>query len=239
METSDKPKPLKFESEVIEFKKINNNLRYLKLSVPKNFIFIPGQFVSFIIEKNGNKVRRPYSMASPPSQKGSIDIVYKLIPEGLTTPLLENTKNGDKILLNGPIGEFTIKNHDKDLIFISTGTGIAPFMSIIPSLLEGNFKDNIILLTGYKDENNIINDKEFKELEKKYSNFKYYKTLSHPSNNYKGETGRVQQLVEKYLKDSKNTNVYICGLTDMINSVRILLRKKGIEMKNIYSEKYD
>ena len=223
--------PEKFESEIIETKNISPSVRHLKISVPENFKFIPGQYVSFIIETDGKKLRRPYSICSKTSDKNHIGLCIKIVKEGLVTNLIKNLKPKDKLTVLGPLGEFVIdeKSKTKNIIFISTGSGIGPFRSMIPFLLESEFKKSITLITGYKNNEEILYDNEFKELENKYNDFAY-KTIT-------SDKGHVQDIMEN--TEFKNTDVYLCGLTAMISSVRSLLVKKGVEMKNIFSEKYD
>ena len=233
-------KPERFKSRIISIDELTDYVKHFTISVPKDFNFIPGQYISIIMDNpnNGIKLRRPYSIISSPKEckKGYIDLCIKILENGNITPLLNKLKKEDKIECFGPLGNFKISEESKtkNTIFISTGVGIAPFMSMIPRLLEINKKNKITLLTGYKSERNILYEKELKYLEKKHSNFKYHSILSESDT---GNGGRVQKLVEEHF--DKNADYYICGLKDMISSVNMLLLKKGTLGKNIYSEKYD
>jgi len=215
----------KFQSEIIENKPLTEDVHHLVLIAPENFNFIPGQYISIILDKEGRKLRRPYSISNIPGNK-NIELCIKIIPNGLFTPTISNFKKGDKLEMIGPLGDFTIKNKDKDLIFISAGTGIGPFRSMIPHLLKDNFNKNITLIAGYRK--NKLYDNEFKELEKKHNNFTYLTAIS-------SEGKRVTDL----LSINKQADYYVCGLLEMINSVRAKLIREGVKMKNIISEKYD
>ncbi len=235
-------KPEKFQSEVINIIQLTNNVKHFTISVPKDFNFIPGQYISIIKDNpnNGIKLRRPYSIVSKVNSNisyNSIDLCIKILENGNITPLLNKLKKGDKIECLGPLGNFKIseESKDKNTIFISTGVGIAPFISMIEFILEkSNKKHKVKLITGYKTNEDILYEKELKSLENKHSNFKYYSILSESDT---GNGGRVQKLVEEHF--DKNADYYICGLKDMISSVRLLILKKGVLGKNIYSEKYD
>jgi len=228
----------KFESGILEIIELSPSVKHLKIFVPSEFIFIPGQYISFIMEIDGKKLRRPYSISSPPSEKGYADLCIKIVENGLASEMINEMQVDDKIEVLGPLGEFTIKNKDKDLVFISSGSGIGPFRSMIRDLLENNFEYNITLLTGYRSEEDILYDNELTQLSEEHENFEYKTVLSQPSEVYEGPTGRVQDLI-KSLEIPNQADYYICGLNDMILSVRQLLVKKGVEMKDIYSEKYD
>ena len=235
-------KPEKFQSEVINIIQLTNNVKHFTISVPKDFSFTPGQYISIIKDNpnNGIKLRRPYSIVSKVNSNihyNSIDLCIKILENGNITPLLNKLKKGDKVECLGPLGNFKIseESKDKNTIFISTGVGIAPFISMIEFILEkSNKKHKVKLITGYKTNEDILYEKELKSLENKHPNFKYYSILSESDT---GNGGRVQKLVEEHF--DKNADYYICGLKDMISSVRLLILKKGVLGKNIYSEKYD
>ena len=231
----ERKKVFRFKSKIIKKINLTSNVKNLTLSVPKEFDFYPGQFVSLILNKDGKEIRRPYSISSPPyknQSENSLDICIKIIPNGLATPLIDSLKIGDEIDVLGPMGTFIINDSLNDLVFISTGTGIGPFKSMINYLLKNNFQNKIVLLTGYRYKEDVLYDKEFKELEKKHDNFTYHTILSKES-----ENDYVQNLVEKNI--NKNYHYYICGLKEMVNSVKELLEQKGIHKENVFFERYD
>lgn len=227
----------KFESGVLEIIELSHNVKQIKIFFPTNFTFIPGQYISFILEIDGKKLRRPYSIASSPNEKGYVDLCIKISKNSDTGKLINELQVDDNIQVLGPLGEFTIKNKDKDLVFISSGVGIAPFRSMIKDLLENNFEHKIILLTGYKSEEDILYDNEFSELQEQHENFKYKTILSQPNN-----AGKKQGYVQNLIKDFtplQEADYYLCGLCDMITDVKDLLVKKGVSADDIHFEKYN
>src|SRR3989338_369782 len=128
-----------FLSKVLEIINLKNDIVYCKMSVPENFEFNAGQYLSIsVVDAEGKKIRRPYSIASSPNHKGFIELCVKRVENGLASNFICNLKKGDVVEFLGPIGNFVINENSKkkDLIFISNGTGIAPFISMIPCLLE-------------------------------------------------------------------------------------------------------
>ena len=160
----------KFESGILEIIELSPSVKHLKIWVSEDFKFIPGQYISFIMEKDNKKLRRPYSISSSPSEKGYVDLCIKIVENGLASEMINEMQVNDKIDVLGPLGDFTLKNKDKDLIFISSGSGIGPFRSMIKDLLENNFKYKITLLTGYRSEEDILYDNEFLQLSEKHEN---------------------------------------------------------------------
>ncbi len=223
-------KPEKFISEILEIKNLSPSVKHIKLSVPEKFEFVPGQYVSIIMEKNGNKIRRPYSICSKNNEKNFIELCIKIVEGGMASEIIKEKTIGNKVEILGPLGNFIIEESSKkkDRLFISNGTGIGPFRSMIKTMLGNEFKNKITLIAGYRE--NILYKEEFRELEKKHANFSHKVALS-------SQGKRVQDLLEEFI--DKKADYYLCGLKDMINSVRSILAKEEIEMKNIYSEKYD
>ena len=217
--------PERFQSKVISNENITDDIKHLVLTTPNNFTFLPGQYISIIADSKEKKLRRPYSICSNPI-KNKIELCIKIIPNGALTPQINNLKQGDKLEILGPLGTFRIKDKEKKLIFISTGTGIAPFRSMIKDLLKNNHKKQITLIAGYK--NNPLYDKEFKSLSRKHANLTYKTALSS-----KGK--RVIDL----LPINPEADYYLCGLKEMIDSVRSKLTKGGVQMSSIITEKYD
>lgn len=230
-----RPKVIKFEAEIKENFSLTSSVKHIILNRPNNFEFIPGQFITLIVNKNNEEVRRNYSITSKIDDE-NLELCIKILDNGLITPIINTWKKGDKVNAIGPLGHFILneKSMKKDIIFISTGTGIGPFRSMIDFLLKNNFHNKLILITGYKNEKEILYDNEFKELKAKYENFSYYVALSRSEPQ---EKIYVQDIVSGFI--NLEVDYYICGLKDMIDSVRDLLLEKGVSKENIFFERYD
>ena len=229
-----------FESKILEAKFLNQYVKYLKFSVPKDFNFKAGQYLSLSVFIDGKKFRNPYSITTIPNNK-FVEFCIKLVENGKASDFVKNLKKGDKIELFGPAGKFIINENskNKDLIFISAGTGISTFISIIPDLLKKGFSNKIILLKGFVNENEILYDEEFLELQEKYKNFEFYNVLSNPKNKKFENIGYVQDFLDEYIQENFQGDFYICGLSEMIDSVTKKLENMGFEKDKIFFEKYD
>lgn len=229
-----------FNSKILDTGYLSPSVKYLKLLVPKNFTFKPGQYVSLSVYKNMKKIRRPFSVASIPNEN-NIELCIKLVEKSETSNFIKKLKKGDEVELFGPVGNFIINEESKkkDLIFICSGTGISAFISMIPLLLKENFRKKIVLLKGFKRENEILYEKEFLNLKNKYKNFDFHNILSQPKNHNFETKGYVQNFLKKYITKNFQGHVYICGLSDMINAVKEKLISFGISEDRIFYEKYD
>lgn len=233
----------KFKSNILEVKNIAPDIKYLKLSAPNDFDFEAGQFIIMGLEKDEETIKRPFSIASSPSKKGVIEFCIKIVENGKASKIIKDLKKGDTINLTGPLGKFTLDNSskDKNIIFISTGTGISAFKSMIQDILEKGHKKKIILLKGFRHENNILFDEEFENLKHKYPNFEFYNILSQPTNpdSKNMNKGYVQDFIDKFAMKNKEEHFYLCGLSKMIEGVREKLKQLGVKEENIFYEKYD
>jgi len=227
---------MRFGSKVLDVKELTPTVKHLRFSTPEDFIYNPGQFISLLLDVEGKEVRKPYSIASAP-HPGFVELCVKLVEGGVGSTFLHNLKTGDDVKFIGPMGMFKVVNTSVPITFICTGTGIAPFRAMIPQLLkEGH--TNVRLFLGFRFEEEILYTHEFKELAKQYEGFEFHFCVSRPHGTYRGETGRVQPLVEKHSKDYEG-DFYLCGLFDMIKETGAFLSSKGVDKKHIRFERYD
>ncbi|MFQ5474990.1 MAG: ferredoxin--NADP reductase [Candidatus Nanoarchaeia archaeon] len=224
-------KPTKFGSTLLETKDLTPTVFLLAFSVPDDFSFEPGQYVSIAIPVEGN-VRRSYSIASGPDKKRRIELCIKRVEHGVGSNFLHGLKPGDSVEMLGPLGNFKIKDKSKDLIFIATGSGIAPFRSMIPTV-----KGKVILLSGVRYEDEVLFADEWTALEKE-RDFKHHQIISRPRDpDYSGEKGHVQQLF-KHIPEGFNGHFYLCGLWLMIEESVKALEEKGFRKEQIFYERY-
>ena len=225
----------KIEATVVEIKQLSHDTKSFRLKPTNGFDFKAGQFLMINFQKDNRPVRRPYSIASPPFQK-DVEICLNYLPGGTASEFLFGLKGGERIEIDGPYGLFTVDDLERDKAFIAVGTGIAPIWGMIQDLLEKGFNKEIILIFGERTEEDILYRAEFEELAKKHKNFHYVVTLTRAEPEWKGERGRVQQVMKKYI--NTEMEAYICGLKDMVDDVKADLLEMGFEPRSIHHEKF-
>ncbi len=210
----------------------------------EEFQFEAGQFITFrMTTEEGKPCLRAYSIASKPEDKSHIfTVCIKIVADGKGSKILNELKVGDVLPFIGPNGKFVFnEENNKNSIFIATGTGVAPFKSMIEDQLgnKENRKD-FTLIFGVRHLRDIFYQEWLDEMQKEYENFNYYLTISQPeSKEWDGHVGRVTTLIEDLQIDNEEDEIYICGLKNMINSVTEMLTKKGVPEEIINFEKYD
>jgi ferredoxin-NADP reductase len=146
---------------------------------------------------------------------------------------------GDEIDYKGPFGVFVFRNPPNDSILVATGTGVTPYRSMLPGALAANPNRRFVLIFGARYEHGLLYNEEFEQLAREYPNFLFLPTLTRPSESWMGLTGRVHQHVLRELGERTDVDVYICGLAEMVNELRLELKTKGLDRKRIIAEKYD
>lgn len=202
--------------------------------------FIAGQFVAVICPKDGKVIRRAYSIASEPEKKNGVELVIKRVEGGAVTNWFWSLKEGDRFRVHGPFGKFILPEPmDFDPVFVATGTGIAPFRSMIRHLLPAGFKRRIWLVFGSRYEGMIPYQREWLDWAEAYPHFTYIPTISRPTPAWKGETGYVQTKMASCVPGPTGKRVYICGLHEMIQAVQEACLGQGFSKEQVTYEKYD
>jgi ferredoxin-NADP reductase len=210
-------------------------------NVPR-FGFVPGQWLSLKhVRPDGEEITRAYSIASAPSENSHFALCLNRVQDGFMSNFLCNMKEGDEISYQGPFGDFILRPPMRDTIFIATGTGIAPFRSMLHWVLADAARHQnkqLWLLFGNRTERDIYYHDEFLQFARDHENFRYMPTLSRAGPEWSGLRGYVQEHVPQ-IAGRNDMHAYICGLDKMIKANRELLKSLGWDRKDIRYEKYD
>ncbi|MGQ0811499.1 MAG: FAD-binding oxidoreductase [Nitrospiraceae bacterium] len=230
-----------FTAQVSRITDLTHDVREIELRLlePNNLTFKAGQFISFEVKKEGARgpVMRPYSIASPPSRPDRLTLVLNLVSGGPGSTYLFSLREGDQTQFKGPAGTFYLKDDGtRDLLFVATGTGIAPIWSMLSAQLQEAASRSITLYWGLRSQRDLYYQEELEELARTHSKFSFVTTLSRPETGWDGVTGRVTTVVEERIASVTNLVVYLCGNSGMIKEVTTMLNSKGL--CPIYREKY-
>jgi ferredoxin-NADP reductase len=221
---------------------LTKHLEFEMLGVNR-FGFVAGQWLSFKQDRpDEEELTRAYSIASPPQDDPRFALCLNRVQDGFMSNFLCDMKEGDEIRCQGPFGDFILRPPMRDSIFIATGTGIAPFHSILHWLLADESRHQgkqLWLLFGSRYEKDIYYHDEFLNLAGQHSNFHYLPTLSRGTPEWPGLRGYVQEHLAEIAHDRLDMSAYICGLNKMVNANRELLKSLGWDRKSIHYEKYD
>jgi len=189
-------------------------------------------------EVDGRSVTRAYSVCSAPGSN-RFELCLNRVAKGSFSPHLFGLNPGDEVPIEGPLGYFTLRRPTADSLMVATGTGIAPFRSMLldPRTLASG--EQFTLVLGARLEHGLLYRGEFEELARRHPNFRFVPVLSRPEATWKGRVGHVQPHVLELLGENRDIDVYICGLKAMVDDMRRLLRSAGFDRRRVIYEKYD
>ncbi len=212
--------------------------------------FEPGQYMTIGVMVDGRIVQRPYSVASAPATAGTdgYEFYIRRVQGGMFTPLLFDLPVGHGMRMIGPKGKFMLlPEDDRTHVFISSGTGNAPFVAMMRQLLIDGRPRKAIMLNGVSYEKEL----GYRALlEAWVTSGEYPVTFvptvsraSDPSNAaWLGRTGRVETILAPILDElgltPANSIAYICGNPDMILSAEATLLGRGYPEDQVHKELY-
>ena len=211
--------------------------------------------ISFPQEK---MIKRAYSLASSSVAKAYFEFYISIVRSGSLTPRLFNLQRGQRVWLsNKTSGMFTLTNIEADtnVILAATGTGLAPYMSMVRSLLDNKNLARVAVLHGASHSWDLGYESELITLDRLWPAFSYVPIVSRPEQEHlpwSGHKGRIQDLWLRQVVQAKwggpikpeNTHIFLCGNPFMTDEMVELLEKDGFSVhsrKNpgqIHVEKY-
>jgi CDP-4-dehydro-6-deoxyglucose reductase, E3 len=230
-----------FEKKIIPSKisvieKLTEEVIKVVLRIPpnSNFNFNSGQYINII----KGDIIRSYSIANCSNHKNQLEFFIKRYQNGLMSKyLFEDAKINDLLRIEGPIGTFFLRDSSfKNIVFLATGTGIAPIKSIIEGLEKSyeQYQNKILwIIVGARYKEDLMWEPNSDKL-----NIKYIPVLSRQKKDWEGEKGYVQNIVLNQQIDLENTQVYACGSNNMINSAKDLFIKNNLNEVNFFSDAF-
>lgn len=231
--------------KITDVQQLSEHVRSFKIHVPESkvFSFKPGQFVMLHLPIEKSFANRAYTIASAPTSDNNFELVISLKPKGKGTHFLwDHTLPGSEILVSrNALGKFLLPEIiDRDLCFICTGTGIAPFRSMLNHIFQKNIPHKkITLIFGNRFVQDILYRTEFENMEKAHPEFTFIPVLSRENPEWKGRNGYVHAVYMDIFKHKPDMYFYICGWSEMTREARQHLLEMGYEKNYIRFERYD
>lgn len=234
----------KIDCLVTDLEYLSPHILRVQFQPTKPFKFAPGQFLSIVVPGPLRKLtghKRCYSFALNPKASNSkgYEICVKLVANGKGSEFLKHLRVGDRFKALAPFGDFKLRTKDtrRNLCLISTGTGIAPFRSMLGSEeLKKCHYQNIYLVHGTRYENEVIFSKEFQR-----AGVQTHFIVSQPSPTWAGRQGYVMDLLKELSQkvDFSKTDFYVCGNGNMVSDVcELLARFYRVETSAITRENF-
>jgi ferredoxin/flavodoxin---NADP+ reductase len=243
-----------YQARILERRDLSPDLWIIRVDPGGPFEFRAGQFATLGVDHEGKRIERAYSIVSSPYEN-SLEFFVELVPNGDLTPDLFRLSKGDALLCRKIAkGRFTLdlRSGRTNHLLISTVTGIAPFVSYVRTLyrdwksgessMPGNH--NLFCLHGASRSWEFGYREELEGYANEVPWFKYKPTVSRPwdDSDWRGETGRVDDLIRKYADQwglrAEKTTGYLCGHPAMVDNVRGILHRAGWKKDAVLEESY-
>ena len=208
----------------------------LRLPPTSYFQYNAGQYVNLI---KGNTTRS-YSIANKASASNQLEFFIKKYENGLMSKYwFEEAKINDLLRIEGPLGSFFLREAKcENIVFLATGTGIAPVKAMLESVIEqhSNFsKNKFWIFAGVRYKQNLLWEPN---INNNKIQIKYIPVLSRQVKDWNGEKGYVQDIFLKQNINLKDAQVYACGSNDMIESAKKVLFKNSLKENSFFSDAF-
>lgn len=230
-------KPKLHKAKITELEYVASNTLKITFESKTSFHFRPGQFINM---KFPNNVYRSYSISSSPNKYDHFYIVVSVSHSGIGADFFKNVKTNTNIEFIGPSGTFCLsENIPTKIYFFATGTGIAPFISMLYILKNNNSKAKIRLFHGVRSEDKIFFEDKLNSFKNSMQDFNFTICLSKPKNtNFKKNYKKGRITSNFNVNIGENSHFYMCGNPSMIEDTLKILKAKNISENNIFYEKF-
>lgn len=208
------------------------------------FVYWPGQYCSLVLNIDGKKVVRSYTISSTPTRPYVLEITVKRVPGGLVSNwLADNLKVGDRVEAAGPKGKFTLipGKIPQKLLFLGAGSGITPVMSMARWLCDVAADVDIQFFNSVRSPDDIIFRKEFEYMAARYKMFSSVllaETRGHIGE-WSGLTGRISRpMLEMISSDLHDRHIYMCGPEGFMDAARAILGEAKFDLARLHTESF-
>ncbi len=235
-----------FSTVVESIRDLTHDIKEVRLLLkePSTITTKAGQYIQFEVpeyEDSDESVYRAYSMASPPGDSTHVELEIRLVPNGIcTTYVHKHLKVGEEVTINGPYGDFFLRETDSNIIFIAGGSGMAPIKSILLDMEQTGNKRKATYFFGARSKRDLFLLDEMRALEEKMPNFKFVPALSEPQpeDKWEGEVGLITDVVRRMVEEAPTSEAYLCGSPGMIDACIKVLTELKVPEESIFYDKF-
>ena len=221
--------------------------------------FEPGQYFALGLSVDGRLLQRPYSTSSARDTRTELEFLVRLVPGGAFTPRLWALRVGERLRIGRAKGLFTLRRGDpRTHLFVATGTGLAPFLSMVESLIrddgEGSARPGgpvtasprAIVIHGVSHVAELAYRDRLERLAADVGGVHYVPVVSRPTDpanaGWTGVTGRLDvglgRIFDRHRLEPTTSVAYLCGNPEMIATAERILAARGFDRDAIVSEQY-
>ncbi|MGH8582881.1 MAG: FAD-binding oxidoreductase [Gammaproteobacteria bacterium] len=208
------------------------------------FVYWPGQFCTLVLNINGNKVVRSYTISSTPTRPFALEVTIKRVADGLVSNwLIDQLKVGDQVEISGPKGKFCLApgHVPPKLLFLGAGSGVTPLMSMTRWLADVSAQVDVRFFNSVRTPEDLIFRHEIELITSRYRQFTplIVTTTQGKASNWTGIRGRISRaMLEMAVPDLHERHVYLCGPDGFMASAKGILMEMGFDLARLHAESF-
>ncbi|EZI24957.1 CDP-6-deoxy-delta-3,4-glucoseen reductase [Pseudomonas extremaustralis] len=226
---------------VASIDKVSSDVAVLRLMLAPGagFDYFPGQYVQVLL-KDGS--RRSYSMATRSARDNQLELHIRHMPGGVFSGHVFNALQPKAILrMEGPFGSFYLRDSERPMIFLASGTGFAPIQALLEQLRESDNRRPVYLYWGGRRREDLYRHEQLLAWEAQLPWLRYTPVLSDPTPacDWQGATGFVHRQVLSDFQSLKGFEVYACGAPIVVDSARRdYVELRQLEAADFYADAF-
>lgn len=236
-----------YTCKCIDIKDLTYDVKQFRfeLAEPATMDYVPGQYIQLltpVYEKSSEEVYRAYSISSNPAQKNIIELVIRLVPNGIcTTYCFEYLKVGDEVKINGPYGDFHLSDTYAPMIFVAGGSGMAPIKCLLHQMVNEKSERKAIFFFCGRSEKDLFYGELMRDFEEALNDFTYIPAICEWESGgvCNLNTGLVTEAIGRYIKDASEYEGYLCGSPGLIDAAVKVLKGLRMNEEKIYYDKFE
>jgi len=214
---------------------------------PMKFDYKPGQFMTFVLDINGEQVCRSYTLSSSPSRPYSLMVTIKRVAGGLVSNyLIDHLQPGQRVRVLQPTGQFNLVDIPAaKYLFLSAGCGITPMYSMSRYLTDTQIDADIAFVHSARSDADIIFKSSLETMANRFNAFKLSYALESAaasllfSPKISFDIGRLTaQMLQTLVPDVAERTVYLCGPEPYMQAVKALLAELNFDMSRLHHESF-
>ena len=229
-----------YRARVVKMEKLTYDVMRVLLKLPQGqqIPFKAGQYINVILDDGQ---RRAFSFANPPHEAEFVELQIRLMKGGLfTTHVFEKMKEGDQVRFEGPIGDFSLRESQRPIVFVAGATGFAPVKSMVEDAFKRGLKREIHLYWGVRQLRDLYLPDLPQQWARDHENFHFIPVLSDPAPEdvWSGRTGLVHEAILEDFPELKGHEIYACGSVRMVETIFPFLKNRGAEDGACFSDAF-
>lgn len=227
------------KGRVIAQEKMTHDITRLCIQLDDTLQYKAGQFAEISIEALPH-VTRSYSFAAPSTPDSQISFFVRKVPGGaFSTFINEQAVIGQRVTVNGPMGDFWLRSANTPLLLIAGGSGLAPIFALLQEAAQRHVNRPVTLLFGAREQRDLYALQEIQDIAAAWpTEFRFIPVLSqeNPQSDWKGERGWLNEKIPAYVQP--DAHAYLCGPPAMIDSAIPALIAAGLSRENLHADRF-